>query len=193
MSATKNIDEYIARLPDWSKAICIQLRDIIHTADPDITEEWKWGQPAFAHGSLVCIVWAFTHHVDRHKLFNFGTNNKQSRTIKFTKDSSIPTKQLIDYVKQAVANAKEGKHVHIPQVKNKTVILPAWLTKLLSEEGLLERYQAQINTYRKGYLQWIESAKKEETKKKRIETMLTELHENRVYMGSPRCANKFSC
>ncbi len=106
--------------------------------------------------------------------------------IKFTRDSKIPAQKITAYIKKAVKNAQAGKHVHIPQAKNKKVMLPDWLKLPLDEEGLLEKYENQIYTYRKGYLQWIQQAKRDVTKHKRIEIMLRELHEGKTYMGMPR-------
>src|SRR2546429_8769353 len=54
-SASALIDERIKELGDWRGKILAKVRGIIHEADPEIVEEWKWmGTPVFSHGGIVC-------------------------------------------------------------------------------------------------------------------------------------------
>src|ERR1700710_1336123 len=54
-SATTLIDEKIKQLADWRGKTLAKVRAIIHEADPEIVEEWKWmGTPVFSHGGIVC-------------------------------------------------------------------------------------------------------------------------------------------
>src|SRR6202034_1519029 len=54
-SASACIDEKIKELGDWRGKIFAKVRTIIHAADPEIVEEWKWrGTPVFSHGGIVC-------------------------------------------------------------------------------------------------------------------------------------------
>src|SRR6202795_917059 len=59
-SASAFIDEKIKELGDWRGKALAKVRDIIHEADPEIVEEWKWvkatspGTPVFSHGGIVC-------------------------------------------------------------------------------------------------------------------------------------------
>src|ERR1700721_2904060 len=59
-SASASIDAKIKELGDWRGTTFAKARDIIHTADPEIVEEWKWakakspGTPVFSHGGIVC-------------------------------------------------------------------------------------------------------------------------------------------
>jgi uncharacterized protein YdeI (YjbR/CyaY-like superfamily) len=197
----KQIDSYLKKLPDFSYKICAKLRRIIHATSIDIEEDWKWGSPAFTYkGKLLCFFWAFSKHVsltffegslmkDPKKLFNYGESNLRNRSIKFTdivELESIGEETLIRYLKEAIKNIKDGKAVKIPASTDKTVILPIWFKNILREEGLLAKYEEQIYTYRKGYLRWIEEAKQEGTRQKRIEQMLRELHDGKVYMGMKR-------
>jgi len=176
----------------------MKLRTLIHAADPQIVEDWKWGQPAFMHnGKPLCWVWAFSKHVtftfyqgalmkDSQKLFNYGDTNLQNWSIKFTNISEINETALIAYIKEAVQLNEAGKQVKISVSKDKTVVIPPYIKKVLQREGLLEKYNQQIYTYRKGYAQWIEGAKRQETKDKRMRQMIRELKERKVYMGMPR-------
>ena len=59
-SASALIDAKIKELGDWRGKTLAKVREIIHKADPEIVEEWKWrkesspGTPVWSHGGLVC-------------------------------------------------------------------------------------------------------------------------------------------
>ncbi len=59
-SASASIDEKIKELGDWRGKTLAKVREIIHAADPEILEEWKWvkptspGTPVWSHGGIVC-------------------------------------------------------------------------------------------------------------------------------------------
>jgi hypothetical protein len=54
-SAATLIDKRIVELADWRGKTLARVREIIHEADPEIVEEWKWmGTPTWSHGGIVC-------------------------------------------------------------------------------------------------------------------------------------------
>src|ERR1700754_2392226 len=54
-SASAFIDQKIKELGDWRGKTLAKVRAVIHKADPEIVEEWKWmGTPVFSHGGIVC-------------------------------------------------------------------------------------------------------------------------------------------
>ena len=53
-TASALIDERIKELGDWRGKTLARVREIMHEADPEIVEEWKWGTPVWSHGGLVC-------------------------------------------------------------------------------------------------------------------------------------------
>src|SRR5690242_968065 len=54
-NASARIDERIEELGDWRGKTLARMRKLIHDADADIVEEWKWmGTPVFSHGGIVC-------------------------------------------------------------------------------------------------------------------------------------------
>jgi hypothetical protein len=59
-SASASIDQKIKELGDWRGKMLAKVRGIIHAADPEIVEEWKWakatspGTPVWSHGGIVC-------------------------------------------------------------------------------------------------------------------------------------------
>ena len=63
-SATASIDQRIRELGDWRGKMLAKVRKIIHQADPEIVEEWKWrGTPVFSHGGIVCTGETYKDHV----------------------------------------------------------------------------------------------------------------------------------
>src|ERR1700727_1237554 len=55
ISASASIDAKIKELGDWRGKTLAKVRAIVHEADPEIVEEWKWrGTPVFSHGGIVC-------------------------------------------------------------------------------------------------------------------------------------------
>src|SRR3974390_808750 len=54
-AASRAIDYKIEQLADWRGETLARVRAIIHAADPEVVEEWKWmGTPIFSHGGIVC-------------------------------------------------------------------------------------------------------------------------------------------
>jgi hypothetical protein len=56
MNASELIDDLMTGLSDWRGATLASIRKIVHEADPEIVEEWKWrGTPTWSHGGIVCL------------------------------------------------------------------------------------------------------------------------------------------
>ena len=54
-AASELIDARIGELADWRGEMLARLRALIHEADPDVVEEWKWrGVPVWSHGGILC-------------------------------------------------------------------------------------------------------------------------------------------
>ena len=108
------ITRKIASLGDWRGEMLAQLRDVIHRADPDIREEWKWGTAAWAHDGMVCSAGAFKDHVklnffrgaaldDPKGLFNAGLDAKSTRAIDFGEADAVDEPAVSDLIRAAVA------------------------------------------------------------------------------------------
>jgi hypothetical protein len=114
MDASEQIDELILRLIDWRGETLANLRRIIHEADPQIVEEWKWkGAPVFSDHGIVCVANAFKDKVkltfyngaslpDPDNLFNTGLEGKQWRTIDLYEGDKINESSLKVLVRAGV-------------------------------------------------------------------------------------------
>ncbi|MGH7412321.1 MAG: DUF1801 domain-containing protein, partial [Candidatus Methylomirabilis sp.] len=114
------IDKQIKGLADWRGQIMSRLRKLIHEADPDITEEWKWNTAVWSHNGMICAGGAFKDHVkinffqgaalaDPHGLFNAGLEAKKTRAIDFHEGDKVDAKALKDLIRLAVAHNIAGK------------------------------------------------------------------------------------
>jgi hypothetical protein len=113
MSASEQIDQYIAKLTDWRGKMVAQLRQLVLETDPGITEEWKWNSPVWSHGKPLCSASAFKTHVgmnffqgafldDPRALFNSGLESKKSRTVKFMEGDAVDEEALKELVRAAI-------------------------------------------------------------------------------------------
>jgi hypothetical protein len=109
------IDKQIADLTDWRGKMLSRLRRIVHDADPEITEEWKWGTAVYSHKELVLAAGPFKGTVklnffqgasipDPHKLFNAGLEAKKSRAIDIHENDPVNETALKDLIRAAVAH-----------------------------------------------------------------------------------------
>jgi hypothetical protein len=107
------VDEYINSQDPWKSELLTTLRNVIHDADPEIVEEWKWDVPVFVHKTMICAISSFKEHVkinffkgaklsDSHKLFNNGFDSKQHRSIDFKEGDKVKEKELKELIKEAV-------------------------------------------------------------------------------------------
>jgi hypothetical protein len=114
-SASALIDEKIKELGDWRGTMLAKLRKIIHAADPEIIEEWKWrGTPVWSHGGIVCTGETYKNVVkmtfakgaalkDPSGLFNSSLDGNVRRAIDIHEGEKVDEAALKDLVRAAVA------------------------------------------------------------------------------------------
>jgi hypothetical protein len=113
-SASAFIDQKIDELKDWRGKTLAQVRKIIHEADPEIVEEWKWmGTPVFSHGGIVCTGETYKKVVkltfakgaalkDPSGLFNSSLDGNVRRAIDIHEGEKIREAALKDLIRAAV-------------------------------------------------------------------------------------------
>lgn len=114
-SASALIDEKIEDLGDWRGRMLAKVRGIIHAADPEILEEWKWmGTPVWSHGGIVCTGETYRSVVkmtfargaaleDPSGLFNSSLDGNVRRAIDIREGDAIDAAALKKLVRAAVA------------------------------------------------------------------------------------------
>jgi hypothetical protein len=119
--AAASIDALIAELGDWRGETLVKVRGIIHAADPEIIEEWKWrGTPVWSRGGIVCTGETYKNAVkmtfpkgadlqDPEGLFNAGLEGNARRAIDIHEGDTIDEAALADLIRAAVALNLKGK------------------------------------------------------------------------------------
>ena len=120
MNPTERIDKLISELTDWRGPMFVNLRNLIHEADPELIEEWKWNTAVWSHQGLVCALGVFKKVVkmnffqgafleDPHKLFNAGLDAKTMRSIDFHVGDTVNENALKELIRSAIAYNVGGK------------------------------------------------------------------------------------
>ena len=105
-NASALIDERIRELGDWRGKTLARVRELIHEADPDVVEEWKWENPVWSHDGLICT----------------GETYKAAVKLTFAKGASLEdpaelfTSSLEGKVRRAV-DIREGEKIDAPALK----------------------------------------------------------------------------
>lgn len=119
--ASKLIDERIASLGDWRGETLAKVRALIHAADPDVLEEWKWrGTPVWSHAGIVCTGETYKAYVkltfakgaslpDPAGLFNSSLEGNTRRAIDIHEGATIDETALKALFRAAVALNLEKK------------------------------------------------------------------------------------
>jgi hypothetical protein len=120
-TASTFIDQKIKELGDWRGKTLAKVREIIHKADPEIVEEWKWrGTPVFSHGGIVCTGETYKNAVkmtfakgaalkDPSRLFNSSLEGNVRRAIDIHEGEKVEEGALKDLIRAAVALNLKGK------------------------------------------------------------------------------------
>lgn len=113
-SASALIDERIKELGDWRGKVLAKVRKIVHEADPEIVEEWKWmGTPVWSHGGIVCTGETYKSVVkitfakgaaleDPAGLFNSSLDGNVRRAIDIREGEKVDEAAMKDLIRAAV-------------------------------------------------------------------------------------------
>jgi hypothetical protein len=116
----ERVDAYIEALPGWQQAVCRQVRDLVHAADPEVVETIKrTRQPYFVLQGNVCALLAAKDHVnvflydggivpDPEGIITGGHSNKTGRTIAIRQGEAINAAALTGMFKNIIANNRAG-------------------------------------------------------------------------------------
>jgi hypothetical protein len=119
-SRDPRVDAYISKLPDWQQAICHQVRDLVHAADPEVAETIKrTDRPYFVLDGNVCALLAAKDHVnvflydgaivpDPEGIITGGHDNTTARMISIRQGEPINAPALTAMLRQIIANNRAG-------------------------------------------------------------------------------------
>lgn len=113
------VDQYIQALPDWQRPAAERVREIVHTADPAVTETVKRSvQPYFVLDGNICALLGTKDHLnvfiydpiapDPTGLINQGQGNQTARAIQIFADSKLDEQALLQLFKAIIKNNRAG-------------------------------------------------------------------------------------
>jgi hypothetical protein len=120
-SASALIDNKIKELADWRGKTLAKVRGIIHEADPEVVEEWKWmGTPVWSHAGIICTGETYKNIFkmtfakgaalkDPSGLFNSSLEGNVRRAIDIHEGDKIDVAALKNLIRAAVALNLESK------------------------------------------------------------------------------------
>ncbi len=178
------VDAYIAKSADFARPILTHLREVVHTACPDVEETMKWSFPHFLYKGMLCGMAAFKEHCS----FNFwkgalivenGVGDDEKAMGQFgriTKLSDLPPKKILSgYIKKAMKLNEDG--VKVPARSKpkapQALVIPDELTRALQANNDARAVFEKLSpSHKREYAEWISEAKTEATRTRRLETAL---------------------
>lgn len=175
MPKDPRVDAYIARSADFAKPILTKIRAAVHKGHPAVSETIKWGVPAYVDDrGILCITAAFK----QHSAWVFWTGRKPSsvdvkalRRITSVKDLP-PAPEMVAAVKEA-AGAKRPARRPAAKRPARPVRVPAdFAAELKKNSKARAAFDAFPPSHRREYVEWVDSAKTDETRQRRLDTAI---------------------
>jgi uncharacterized protein YdeI (YjbR/CyaY-like superfamily) len=182
----EKVDAYLDTIPEYAQPILQHLRELIHTACPDVVEDWKWSFPVFAYNkAIMCNMAAFKNHCsfgfwkaslmkDEHHILNITEKETMGQLGKITTVADLPSDEvLIAYIHEAMqlndAGAKVARPAKATEKEKAELTPPDYLTEALKDnEAARTVFEAFSYSHKKEYIQWLQEAKTEATRLKRL-------------------------
>jgi uncharacterized protein YdeI (YjbR/CyaY-like superfamily) len=184
------VDAYIARSADFAKPILTHLRRLVHKTCPDVEETIKWGFPHFLHQGILCGMAAFKRHCAliiwqpeaRKSLGAEKSKGAMGHLGKITQLTDLPSDATIARtLKQAMKLNAAGVKRKVVRSPAKPLVVPAYIKQALKKNSqALATFNRFSPGQRKEYVEWVEGAKREETRAERLKTMLEWLTEGKT-------------
>ena len=177
------IDAYIKNAAPFAQPILHHIRSLLHTACPNVGETMKWSFPHFDYmGSTLCSMAAFKEHCafgfwkaalmkDPGLLENARSEKAMGHFGRILSITDLPSdKQMIAYIKEAMVLNEKGRKIERKKTEPLPVPdIPAELAKALTENKTAGANFEKLSAgHRKEYINWIDEAKTDPTRDKRI-------------------------
>ncbi|MBS1517520.1 MAG: YdeI/OmpD-associated family protein [Bacteroidetes bacterium] len=190
----KRIDGYISKSADFAKPILTHLRKLIHKTCPEVTETIKWGFPHFDYkNEMMCSMASFKQHCaftfwkaslmkDYDKVFKGMNKSAMGHFGKIKDLKDLPSDKIIsDYIKEAMSLNDEGIKLKIKKAPaDKKLSVPAVLkTALIKNPEARKVFESMSTSHKKEYAEWIDEAKTDATKEKRLKQTIEWLCEGK--------------
>lgn len=192
------VDDYIARSADFAKPILRRLRRVVHAASPRVEETFKWSFPCFVHKGIVCSMAAFKAHCvfsfwkgallnDRIAALPRGEGKAMGQFGRITSVSQLPgDRVLMQLVRDAVELNERGikSPTRSKPRGDRRLEVPAYFTAALRKSAkALARFEGFSHSHKKEYVDWVTGAKKEETRRRRLDAAIASMAEGKIHDG----------
>lgn len=186
------IDAYIKKSRDFAQPILKHLRSLVHDGCPDIIETMKWSMPFFDYKGTVCSMASFNEHCAfgfwKHSLMEESAFPAEKTAMgSFGRIASIADLPGDETMKKLIGEAVrlnvEG--IKVARIKpvgeRKDLIVPDILLKAFAENDLAaDTFDNFPYSKKKDYVEWINEAKTETTRNKRLATTIEWLAEGKA-------------
>ena len=188
------IDEYITKSAAFAQPILKHLREVVHKACPQVEETIKWGMPHFNYKGIMCSMAAFKQHVafgffkaslleDAEGILTLAEKHSMGHLGKITSVKDIPKDNVLKaYIKQAMKLNDDGVKLAKPKAaKIKELDTLQDLQKALSKNKTASKIFEEFSLgKRKEYIEWLEDAKTETTREKRLLQAIEWISEGKI-------------
>ena len=199
------VDEWIAKQASFAQPILQYLRATVHDAAPGCTEQMKWSRPFFlVDGTLLAYIAAFKQHC------GFGFWSPEMTAVlaaegiaepgasgSFGRITSLqdlpPRDTLVRYIRHAAELARTGKGSSAmstsPRRRSARSPIPAppeFTIALAASNPAQANFDGMAPSCRREYLQWITSAKRQETRDRRVKEAVARLAQGKRFHDGDR-------
>jgi uncharacterized protein YdeI (YjbR/CyaY-like superfamily) len=191
---TTDPEEWLERAPEFSRAIAAQVREWFLHWEPDLEEAIKWNILSFSGRKLVCGVSACQRHVgiaffrgtelpDPAGLFSGGEGNTNIRSVRLKSLEELDVRALRALLHAAVELDADPTMLPAPKVKREPWPVPEFFAQALKKNRRAAAFFESLKpTYQREYLVWVSTAKREETRERRVTETLAALAAGRKWI-----------
>lgn len=185
----KRVDDYLRASPPFALPILEHLRAVIHKACPDVAENIKWGMPSFEYKGLLCGFAAFKRHCTfgfwKQELLDHPALSADSNTLssfgRLASIDDLPSEDdLIAIIRQAMELNEKGIKAGKKASPKPEIAVPEILADALKRnKKAAETFAKFPPSCKREYIDWINDAKTEPTRNKRLATTIEWLSEGK--------------
>jgi uncharacterized protein YdeI (YjbR/CyaY-like superfamily) len=183
------IDVYIAKSAEFAQPVLSHLRDVVHRACPQVEETIKWNFPHFMYHGMLCGMAAFKEHctfgfwkndliLDKSQL---ADRNAMGQFGRITSIKELPSQKILGgYVKKAMQLNEAGVKSPRKTTRKPAFAVPDDLSLALKENRkAAAAFSGFSPSQQREYVDWLNEAKREETRKNRLATTIEWLGEGK--------------
>jgi uncharacterized protein YdeI (YjbR/CyaY-like superfamily) len=181
------VDGYIKKAQPFARPILKHLRTLVHRGCPDIEETIKWRMPFFDRNGIVCFMAAFKEHCafgfwKGELLFGKEAEGAMGHFGRITSMKELPSDwEIVGCVKKAAELNERGVQKKRSTLRRRKLTVPSDLKAALAKNAKARKtFERFSYSHKKEYIDWIASAKRDETRQRRLKTAMQWLSQGKV-------------